>query len=158
MLYENGWSGLNIDMNQTFIDLFNLKRRKDLNICCALSNIGKKVTAYIDHYFSPINTLNKNYSDFAEKNISFRTHKKTHIETKTFETLVKNANINVPKIDFLNIGGEAFLTQDDGITLIEWADIIKKILPSNVITINFSILDGYPNSRQIEIIGILDED
>ena len=62
------------------------------------------------------------------------------------------------EIDFLNIGGEAFLTQDDGITLIEWADIIKKILPSNVITINFSILDGYPNSRQIEIIGILDED
>jgi len=42
--------------------------------------------------------------------------------------------------------------------LIEWADIIKKILPSNVITINFSILDGYPNSRKIEIIGILDED
>ena len=62
------------------------------------------------------------------------------------------------EIDFLNIGGEAFLTQDDGITLIEWADIIKKILPSNVITINFSILDGYPNSRQIEIIGTLDED
>jgi tRNA threonylcarbamoyladenosine biosynthesis protein TsaE len=62
------------------------------------------------------------------------------------------------EIDFLNIGGEAFLTQDDGITLIEWADIIKKILPSNVITINFSSLDGYPNSRQIEIIGILDED
>ena len=62
------------------------------------------------------------------------------------------------EIDFLNIGGEVLLTQDDGITLIEWADIIKKILPSNVITINFSILDGYPNSRQIEIIGILDED
>ena len=62
------------------------------------------------------------------------------------------------EIDFLNIGGEALLTQDDGITLIEWADIINKILPSNVITINFSILDGYPNSRQIEIIGILDED
>ena len=62
------------------------------------------------------------------------------------------------EIDFLNIGGEAFLTQDDGITLIEWADIIKKILPSNVITINFSILDGYPDSRQIEIMGLLNED
>lgn len=61
------------------------------------------------------------------------------------------------EIDFLNIGGEAFLTQDDGITLIEWADIIKKILPSNVITINFSILDGYPDSRQIEIMGLLNE-
>ena len=106
LLYKNGWSGINIDMNQTSIDLFNLKRRKDLNICCALSNVEKKVTAYIDHYFSPINTLNKNYSDFAEKNISFRTHKKTHMETKTFETLVKNANINIPKIDFLNIDVE----------------------------------------------------
>jgi tRNA threonylcarbamoyladenosine biosynthesis protein TsaE len=62
------------------------------------------------------------------------------------------------EIDFLNIGGEELLTQDDGITLIEWADIINKILPSNVITIKFSMSDGYPNSRQIEIIGILDED
>ena len=61
-------------------------------------------------------------------------------------------------LDFLNIGGEVFLIPKEAVTLIEWADIIKKILPSNVITINFSILDGYPNSRQIEIIGILDED
>ena len=106
LLYKKGWSGMNIDMNQTSIDLFNINRPKDSNICCALSNEEKKVVAYIDHYFSPVNTINKNYSDFAEKNISFRTHNKSYIETRTFDTLVRNDKITVPKIDFLNIDAE----------------------------------------------------
>ena len=106
LLYKSGWSGINIDMNQTSIDLFNIKRTRDSNICCALSNAEKKVPIYIDHNFSPINTLDKNYSDFAEKNISFRNHKKSYVETQTFDTLIKNAKINISKIDFLNIDVE----------------------------------------------------
>jgi len=52
--------------------------------------------------------------------------------------------------DFLKIGGEEFLNQKTGFTLIEWADLIKDILPKNTITINFSRLN-HENSRRIEI-------
>jgi len=74
-------------------------------------------------------------------------HNLYHIDCYRLE----NAN------DFLNIGGEAFLLQTDGVTLIEWANIIEEILPLNSITIKFSRVDGHPNNRKIEIIKVFDE-
>ena len=44
------------------------------------------------------------------------------------------------EIDFLNIGGEALLTQDDGITLIEWAEIINIILPIYYLELVFYVV------------------
>ena len=35
LLFNRGWKGINIDMNQTSIDLFNIIRKKDINICAA---------------------------------------------------------------------------------------------------------------------------
>ena len=57
---------------------------------------------------------------------------------------LKNSN------DFLKIGGEEFLIQETGFTLIEWADLIRDILPKKTITINFSRLN-HENSRRIEV-------
>jgi len=56
--------------------------------------------------------------------------------------------------DFFNIGGEFFLDPDDGVTLIEWADIIQEGLPHSVITIRFSRIQGIEESRKIEITGL----
>lgn len=52
---------------------------------------------------------------------------------------------------FINIGGEEYLVPDKGITLIEWADIIKEILPNNTIVINFKRIIGKSNHREIII-------
>ena len=38
LLYKSGWSGINIDLNQLGIDLFNIARPRDKNICTAISN------------------------------------------------------------------------------------------------------------------------
>ena len=56
--------------------------------------------------------------------------------------------------DFLNIGGEEFLISKDGVTLIEWADIISSVLPKDTIKIKFSRLPGKPETRHIEINGL----
>ena len=61
LLYNKGWQGMNIDMNQTSIDLFNILRKKDINICAAISNENKEAIQYLDHSFSPINTLVKKF-------------------------------------------------------------------------------------------------
>ena len=61
---------------------------------------------------------------------------------------LKNAN------DFLNFGGENLLFPEDGITLIEWPDIIQELLPENVIEIVFSRTKGEPNKRHLKIRGI----
>ena len=36
LLYKKGWRGINIDINKTSIDLFNILRPKDINICACL--------------------------------------------------------------------------------------------------------------------------
>ena len=56
--------------------------------------------------------------------------------------------------DFLNIGGEEYLTTEDGITVIEWADIIGDILDDDVIQVKFARVQNNSESRQIEIRGI----
>ena len=37
ILYDKGWSGINIDLDFHTIDLFNHVRRRDENICAAIS-------------------------------------------------------------------------------------------------------------------------
>jgi tRNA threonylcarbamoyladenosine biosynthesis protein TsaE len=60
--------------------------------------------------------------------------------------------------DFLNIGGEVFLMPDDGITLIEWANIIQEILPPKIITLKFSRNETNATHRTISILGLNYED
>ena len=56
--------------------------------------------------------------------------------------------------DFLNIGGEEYLTSKNSITIIEWGDLLIDILPSKIITINFKRIKSPKESRNIEILGI----
>ena len=56
--------------------------------------------------------------------------------------------------DFLNIGGEEYLTTEDGITVIEWADIIGDILDDEVIQVKFARIQNNSEARRIEIRGI----
>jgi len=56
--------------------------------------------------------------------------------------------------DFLNIGGEKYLIPISGITIIEWANIIKTLIPDNAIHISFDRIKNNPNARQIIIAGL----
>ena len=56
--------------------------------------------------------------------------------------------------EFLNLGGENLLLPDNGITLIEWANIIQDLLPEDVIEIIFSRVKGKPNKRLLKISGM----
>ena len=56
--------------------------------------------------------------------------------------------------EFLNLGGENLLLPDDGITLIEWANVIQELLPKDVIEIVFSRVIGEPGKRILKIRGM----
>ena len=56
--------------------------------------------------------------------------------------------------EFLNLGGENLLLPDNGITLIEWANIIQELWPEDVIEIIFSRVKGEPNKRLLKIRGM----
>ncbi len=107
LLYNAGWSGINIDINQTSIDLFDIVRKKDKNICAAISNETGLSDFYFDHKFSPINSLNKNFVQNLSKKILNRELKKKKINKYTFSDLIKTNKITINNIDFLNIDVES---------------------------------------------------
>ena len=96
LLYEKGWTGINIDLNQTSIDLFNVVRKNDLNILACLSDKEEEVVVYFDNKFSALNSIyTKNLDKFGIKDF-----KKIKVKTKIFSNLVKD------NFDFLNIDCE----------------------------------------------------
>ena len=52
---------------------------------------------------------------------------------------------------FINIGGDEYLYNKNGITVIEWADIIEDILPHDATKIYFKRISENPNFREIII-------
>ena len=117
LLYKKGWSGINIDLNQTSIDLFNIIRPKDRNICAVLSNTKKKVIINFDDEFSPLNTINENFVNIAKKNNSyFNKLIKREAETNNPNIYLKD----VKKIDFINIDSEG-----EDFNILNEIDILK---------------------------------
>ena len=106
LLYNRGWQGINIDMNQTSIDLFKILRKKDKNICAAISSSNKEVTQFIDHFYSPVNTIDKNFSQKISKRFKIKPFSKRKIYTNTLNEIIKKKEIQITKIDFLNIDVE----------------------------------------------------
>ena len=92
LLYKKGWSGTNIDLNPVAIDMFNISRNRDINICALMSeksNVEK--TVYYEHGFSAVNSL------VLTKGLKKVLKKEKIMKTKTFDDLVKY------DFDFLNI-------------------------------------------------------
>ena len=157
LLYNRGWKGINIDMNQTSIDLFNILRKRDKNICAAISNTNKKTIQYFDHLFSPINTLDKNFSSIASKKISFRKHTEKTIQTYRFNQIIQKYDINIKQIDFINIDVEAHdLEVLEGIDLsIFNPKIICVEIANNQNNIKEKKLRDYLNKYNYELIKIV---
>ena len=91
-LYDRGWNGINIDISKTSIDLFNISRKKDINLNLAISNFDGE-TYYYEN--SPINQQNS-----LEDNNGI----KKEIEAYKLNTLLEKNKIE--KIDYLNIDAE----------------------------------------------------
>jgi len=104
LLYKMGWNGLNIDLMRINIDLFNIWRPKDKNICSAISNKNKTASVYIpnNNILSTEISIQKNYANTIKEH-----HKNPFVQKKikvsTFENIIKKSKINLEKFDFLKI-------------------------------------------------------
>jgi len=93
-LYKRGWNGVNIDASKTSIDLFNMSRKKDINLNLAISNFDGE-TYYYEN--SPINQQNS----LIQMN---KLQKKIKIKCLTLDTVLNNKNLD--EFDYLNIDVE----------------------------------------------------
>ena len=101
-MYKKGWSGINIDLDQNNIDLFNIARKNDININAAVSSSIKKMDLFFYHDKSPINTLSKQVADYQSGEVK----EVRSIQTTTLNSLIKNSIYKHQQIDFLSIDVE----------------------------------------------------
>ena len=135
LLFNNGWRGMNIDLNQTSIDLFNIARPKDLNICTAISKHQKTIKYYHDHLFSPINTIDKNFYEMHKEintNMEFR-----EVQSNNINNILENYEIS-KKIDFINIDIEGV-----DLEVLEQIDLKKH--KTDLLAIETHLISGAPS-------------
>ena len=104
LLYRKGWRGINIDINPTSIDLFNILRPKDTNLCTTINEIKETFEIYYDDPFSPVNTLDKQFYENL-KNKSNKNTKKLFVESKSMKEILNISKID-KSIDFINLDVE----------------------------------------------------
>ena len=131
LLFKKGWEGINIDVNQFSIDLFNFLRPNDLNLQVAVSDKEGDILFFYQKKFSQLNTTDKK---IAEENFQGKFHQRK-VKCQTIKNILDNSKYKNKKIDFLNID-------------VEGSEM--KVLE----TLNFKIYD--PSLICIEILGYRD--
>ena len=133
-LYKNNWSGMNIDLSQISIDLFNLSRSRDINLKAAITDFDGKTFFYEN---SPINQQNSLTESSDAKKIEIDCFKLNSVLQK----------YKIEKIDYLNIDVEG-----SEMEVIEGIDFDK--FNPRLITIenNDLLLEDYFKSKVYELL------
>ena len=102
LLYKKGWSGVNVDINKTSIELFKIARKKDFNFNIAISDKSKKVRVFFRKKINMLNTIvKKNAITNFQKGFS-----SAYIKSISLNSILKSLNLKNEKIDFLNLDVE----------------------------------------------------
>ena len=102
LLYKKGWHGMNFDISELSIDLFNFYRKKDRNIWCGISNKSGKKKIFFRKKLNMLNTLNKDIAKIHFKN-GFNT---SSIRVNNLNYFLKKFYNSKIKIDLLKIDVE----------------------------------------------------
>ncbi len=102
LLNKKGWSGINIDLDEENIELFNSYRRKDINLATAVSDKEGETDLYFYHSKSALNTISKQNADFQKAKVSSI----RKIKTQEINKILENSPYKDKKIDFLSIDVE----------------------------------------------------
>ena len=98
ILFNKGWSGINIDLDFHTIDFFNFVRKRDENINIAISDTEGEKDLYFFHSRSAINSL----SEIRKKEAK----EIRKIKTKTLNSVFENSKFKNEKINLISIDVE----------------------------------------------------
>ena len=102
LLYKKGWRGINFDISEFSIELFNFFRKKDKNIWCGISNKKSSKKIFYRKKINMLNTLNKNIAKIHFKN----GYSTKVIKVNTLNYFLKKIDKTRKKIDLLKIDVE----------------------------------------------------
>ena len=103
LLFKKGWQGINVDIHDFSIELFNYARPKDLNYNFAVSNKNEKIKMFFQKELSQLSTIDQNQAKKAFQG----TIKEKEIQAYTLNEILNFSKLNNKKIDLLDIDVEA---------------------------------------------------
>ena len=103
LLFKKGWQGMNVDIHDFSIELFNYARPKDLNYNFAVSNKNEKIKMFFQKELSQLSTIDQNQAKKAFQG----TIKEKEIQAYTLNEILNFSKLNNKKIDLLDIDVEA---------------------------------------------------
>jgi len=148
LLHRKGWWGINIDINPTSIDLFNIARPKDINLCTTINENKETFKVYYDDPFSPVNTLDKQFYENLE-NKHNNNEKKLTVESKSMKEILNISKID-GSIDFINLDVE-------GMDYKILKNIDLKQLKPKLISIETHNVDGLKSKDFESIVRLMKE-
>jgi len=145
LLNKKGWHGINIDLDNENIDLFDIYRPSDLNISTAISDKIGEEDLFFYHSKSALNTIDKKTANYQKAKVS--NIKK--IKTNTLNNILNNSKYNNLEIDFLSIDieGSEFLAlknfdfnkYNPKVIVVEYLDLSLPALEIKNLNINSAI-------------------
>ena len=99
-LYKRGWRGINIDMDEIKISAFNLLRRRDINVCSAVSDKdGEFVEMYSFGFWTPVSTLDKASAEAQDSGYVVK-----KVRTQTLNQILESHDVK--SVDLLTVDVE----------------------------------------------------
>ena len=167
LLYKRGWSGINIDLDNSSIEQFKLLRPNDVNIASCVNNKDGLVDLYFYHDKSPINTINKNLVNHHQK----KPKEIKSIKTRTLDSILEDTKFKNEKINLLSIdteGSELEVLEgfdlnkhSPDIVVVEFLDLeIKKLelINQNISTILNSKIYKYMIKNKYHLVNFVHSD
>ena len=138
LLYQKGWRGINIDINEFSINLFNFCRPDDLNLNFAVSDKNGEIDFYYQKKISALSTIKKSQSDLAFQG---KIKKKT-ISSQTLTQILDDSNYKDKPIDFLDIDIEG--ADFDALKSLDFSRYSPKLICVEILSENMDIHNIYP--------------
>tara|TARA_Y100001958_G_C21228021_1_gene553494 strand:- start:1728 stop:2318 length:591 start_codon:yes stop_codon:yes gene_type:complete len=99
LLYKKNWNGINIDISEFSIKLFNYLRPDDVNINSAISSSDEEINFYYQKKLSQLSTIKKEIS----KQRMQGKIKEKKIKSYKLNSILNSSKFKDRQIDFLNI-------------------------------------------------------
>jgi FkbM family methyltransferase len=102
-LYRRGWRGVNIDLDPIKIEAFRLARPRDINVCAAVSDGRRTVTAYTTGRYGLGSTIDP---ETAQREPDTGSIQSRLVETRTLDDIIGETPYAGKPIDLLCIDAE----------------------------------------------------
>ncbi len=125
LLYKEGWNGINVDISERCIKLYNFFRKNDKNVNISIGSSNQVVNSYIFYENCTMNTVDKNFREFTAKSVNKRPYIKK-IKEKTLNYVLNEHRIK--NIDYLNIDVEGYEANVlDGFNILDYKPSLVSI-------------------------------